>query len=396
MVSRLRKTGYLSRTVVLAAAVVFVLGLLPEKHEGRLAVVLPALSPFLSVCSAIALRSLSWIYLLSIPVLLVSLYRTRWFCRYMCPAGLVLEGASLLSRNKKGIGGIPRMGHLVLVFALGGAVLGYPVFLWLDPLSMFNGFLVCFKWPVTLAALVPGIGFIIVVLLNLWRPYIWCYRICPLGFLQEQLAWIGRPAGRKNIAGQSDSRRMFLAGVVGGVTGGILRNVTGKIRVIRPPGAMEENRFTALCARCGNCINACPEKIIYPDLGETGLPGILTPVVRIGPSYCSEWCSECNKVCPTGAIAMMDLDEKRTVSIGRAVVSRNLCLAWEQREHCMVCDEYCPYHAIKVIDKGGVACPEVDPDVCRGCGLCQTVCPAQKCAIFVGGQEQRRLEPVEI
>jgi Pyruvate/2-oxoacid:ferredoxin oxidoreductase delta subunit len=165
---------------------------------------------------------------------------------------------------------------------------------------------------------------------------------------------------------------------------------------IRPPGALPEERLSAACARCGNCTRVCPEGILHPDLGASGVAGLLTPVVRIEPGYCSEWCNACNRVCPTGAIARMGLDEKRTVSIGTARVEHKLCLAWERHQHCVVCDEYCAYHAVKTVMHGGVPCPEVDPDVCRGCGLCQTVCPAEQVAIVVHAKPQKRLPPVEL
>lgn len=126
------------------------------------------------------------------------------------------------------------------------------------------------------------------------------------------------------------------------------------------------------------------------------MAGFLTPVIRIRPGYCSEWCNECNKVCPTNAIAHMTLEGKRTFSIGIARVTRSRCLAWDQGQYCLVCDEYCPYHAVNVIEHNGVNCPEVDPDICRGCGLCQTVCPAENKAIIVQGQIQKKLKPVEI
>jgi len=51
----------------------------------------------------------------------------------------------------------------------------------------------------------------------------------------------------------------------------------------------------------------------------------------------------------------------------------------------MVCDEYCPYNAIETVWKGDVACPVVNQDLCRGCGACESACPAFRAgkAIFV-------------
>lgn len=379
---------FIIRFFILAVAVLFALQILPR----NLAVVLPAMSPFLAVCATVAKRSLSPLFLLCLPVLIISLLKGRWFCRNICPVGLIAEYAGKFHLGSKSkFTALPRLGLWIILLAFGSALLGYPIFLWLDPLSIFNGFISAWHMPITLASILPGTGLIIIVILNVCMSNSWCRRICPLGFLQELLGSFSakRPALNKG-------RRMFLAAILGGAVGTLIYRATGRRICIRPPGATEENKFQALCARCGNCIKACPEKIIQPDCGQTGAAGFLTPIITIKPGYCSEWCNECCKVCPTYAIAHISLAEKRTVSIGTAVVSKSLCLAWDKQEYCLVCDEYCPYHAIKTIKHKGVNCPEVDPDICRGCGLCQTVCPAEKCAITVHGHTQRRLQPVEI
>lgn len=384
------------RVVVLLAAILFASQVLP----GNLAAVLPAMSPFLAVCSAAARRSISLLSVLCLPVLVLALLKGRWFCSHMCPTGLLAEYAGKLRlRSESRPKSLPRLGRWIVLFAFGGALAGYPVFLWLDPLSIFNGFGSVWHKPVTLLSVLPGIGLPVILALSVWRPGAWCFRLCPLGFSQEMLGTLGRYV-RQACSAKVDvsaGRRMFLAALTGGVVGALARRLTGRRMSIRPPGAVSQDRFNAICSRCGNCIGACPENIIHPDFGETGVTGFLTPVVGIGPGYCSEWCNECNKVCPTGAIAHMSLEDKRTVSIGTARVTKSLCLAWEQAQCCVVCDEYCPYHAIKAVEHNGVNCPEVDADICRGCGLCQTVCPAQPdTAIIVYAQPQRRLEPVEL
>lgn len=391
----MRKMKLFFRLCVFILAVLCGIQLFPSEY----ALALPAMSPFLAICSAISMRYAGLLFLACVPILVLSFVRTRWFCSYMCPVGLTLEYAGKMRPSVKSrYTSWPRLGQWLLLLGLGGALAGYPFFIWLDPLSLFNGFMSVWHKPVTLIGVLPAVGLTLILLLNIWRPNTWCYRFCPLGALQEYVARLKRAADKKTSQPFSEGRRVFL-GLLAGSAAGLFarRRITGGIgNVIRPPGAVREGRFTALCARCGNCIRACKEKIIYPDLGTTGLAGLLTPVLKMGPGYCSEWCNECNKVCPTGAISHVNLNEKRTIRIGTARVYKEKCLAWRDSAYCVVCHEYCAYQAIKLISNNGVNCPEVDPEVCRGCGLCQTVCPAESVAIIVEGCIQKRLPPVNI
>jgi ferredoxin-type protein NapF len=364
--------------------------------------ILPALSPFTGAVSALALRVATPGLLLALPVALLAWRRGRWFCRHACPTGILIgvvsRGRPAAARRGRRI---PRLAPWLVVLALGGALAGLPFALQADPLVLFAGFFGAWRRPVVWMHLLPGLGLVAVLMLCAVCPYAWCGRLCPLGAVQDGLARAGK-AVRARRAGQPRSRtgvgrRVFLGAAAGGLLALLLRRLHAAApRVIRPPGAAPEPEFQALCARCGNCMNACPEGIIGPDLGEAGAGGLLAPRVRIGPGYCSEWCTACGAVCPTGAIRKLPLERKQRVSIGTAVVDRERCLAWKDGQYCMVCDEYCPYHAIRAVSHGGVNCPEVDPDICRGCGLCQTVCPAERVAIVVQPGAQRVLEPVAL
>jgi ferredoxin-type protein NapF len=376
-----------------------------------LALFLPALSPFSAVSSAVAKQSVGWVFILCLPVLVMGILKGRWFCFHLCPTGFLAELAGKLRPGSKSkFVSMPRVGGIIVLFAVGGAILGYPLFLWLDPLCIFNGFFSIWHSPIVLFTILPAVGLVLIIALSIWRPNSWCYRFCPLGFSQELLgkAWrhvlhvhtrkeqvvLSIEAGHKPDTGLG--RRIFLALIVGGISGFATRKVFGKQQPIRPPGAITENQFTALCIRCGNCVRACPKKIIFPDLGQSGVAGLLTPVLRIDPNYCAEWCNECTKVCPTGAITRLSLADKNNLAIGTALVTKSRCLAWEKSQACMVCDEYCPFHAIKTIKNGEVLCPEVDPEICRGCGFCQAGCPAEQKAIIVHGKAQRKLAHVTL
>jgi polyferredoxin len=123
--------------------------------------------------------------------------------------------------------------------------------------------------------------------------------------------------------------------------------------LIRPPGALDEDRFLTRCIRCGQCMRICPGNIIQPALLEAGIQGLWTPMVnfRIGRSGCQPDCIACGQVCPTAAIRPFSLEEKQgtgefaahgPIRIGTAFVDRTRCLPWVMDRPCLVCHELCP------------------------------------------------------
>jgi formate hydrogenlyase subunit 6/NADH:ubiquinone oxidoreductase subunit I len=65
--------------------------------------------------------------------------------------------------------------------------------------------------------------------------------------------------------------------------------------------------------------------------------------------------------------------------MGTAVMDRRKCLAWEFGERCLICDEACPYDAIRLrsVPDRGVDVPFVLEDRCTGCGFCEHACPVR-------------------
>jgi len=366
--------------------------------------VLPALSPFLAVTAALAGRVVSAGMLLCLPVLAVSLWKRRWFCRNLCPTGFALECVGRAAAPRKDrYRSWPRFGYALIVFVLGGAAVGLPLFALLDPLAACNGFWGMVRWSRVGAGGLLGLPFLLLVLLALWRPNAWCLRCCPLGFTQEMLAGLASrafrvPGRRRQISSRdapregadNEARRAAILAMGGVCAAFVARCFASQRRVVRPPGAVDERQMAGLCVRCGNCVRACPEGIIKPDLGDTGLVGWLTPVLRFDSGYCHEECRECARVCPTGAIAPLTLDEKRQVVVGTAVVIKRGCVGWEKSEHCMACQDYCPYDAVRSVVHNYATCPEVDEKACRGCGACEVVCPAGREAIVVKGLSRQR------
>ncbi|MDI6775088.1 MAG: 4Fe-4S binding protein [Verrucomicrobiota bacterium] len=362
-----------------------------------------ALSPHLALSASLARRIAPPPVWLAVLVGLTAAFRRRWFCHHLCPTGLLAELAGRLGRRPKGsFVRYPNLAPWLLALSFGGAAMGVPLFVWLDPLTLFNGFFSSLHGPVSVASLSLGVGLALIVALSLALPNVWCYRLCPLGCAQELIGWLvdkamsrrkrEHPAAAATVGGIG--RRSFLLFGIGGVAGWLAGRRAIPRLPIRPPGAVEEGRFAGLCARCGNCIAVCPEKIIRAAGVETGIAGLLSATVTIGPGYCRETCNACALVCPTTALRRMPLAEKRNLAIGTAFVTRKNCLAWNEGKCCMVCDEFCPYHAIKAIERNAVNCPEVDPEICRGCGACQINCPAQPIAILVSGIRQKPIKPV--
>jgi len=187
-------------------------------------------------------------------------------------------------------------------------------------------------------------------------------------------------------------RREFLAAAATGVGAVLLlgAGVSTKLPapgLLRPPGADDEGAFLAACVRCGECQQVCPTAGLQPALTEAGWTGFWSPVLRPRLGYCSYDCTACSRVCPSGAIPHLTLDEKHKAVIGKAVIDRDRCLPWSQDQTCIVCQEVCPLpkKAIvlgkKALRKNAAGftdylqLPKVVVDRCTGCGICEYECP---------------------
>jgi len=150
--------------------------------------------------------------------------------------------------------------------------------------------------------------------------------------------------------------------------------------LIRPPGALPEDDFINRCVRCGGCMKACPTGGLQPALHEAGIEGFWTPILvpRIG--CCAQECTACGHVCPTGAIRQVTKEEKSGIFLGTAVINHSNCIAWNADKQCLVCDEYCSYHAVHWKVVNGTRKPFVDDTKCVGCGACENACPIQPTA----------------
>lgn len=147
---------------------------------------------------------------------------------------------------------------------------------------------------------------------------------------------------------------------------------------VRPPAAMTEPDFVALCIRCGECMKVCPTNALHPAIAEAGLIGLWTPVMVARVGACMRNCTQCGDVCPTGAIKKFSVEDKVSVyKQGLAWIDADRCIAWYADTECLVCDEQCSYDAIFWTEVNGRMRPFVDEEKCNGCGLCEYHCPVR-------------------
>lgn len=286
-------------------------------------------------------------------VVLLNLYRERFWCRYLCPAGALLALASRWNLVK------------VKVNA--------------DKCTQCKA---CSVHCQTQATPFPNRD---------WQPgeCIYCYSCavrCPAGAITFPLL-----ASTSETKAIDFPRRKWVSSMVFGLALIPLFRISasGKRsseKLIRPPGALPEPKFLAACVRCGECMKVCPTNALQPASDQAGAEGLWTPVLVPKIGYCEYYCSLCTQVCPTGAIKELKIREKTRVRIGSAWINKNRCIPYTLGRSCTVCEEKCPTSpkAIKFIEteiaiSDGTWMPQevpvVDLNQCIGCGICETKCP---------------------
>lgn len=295
------------------------------------------------------------ILLLFASIVLLNLYRPRFWCRYCCPLGGLL---GLCAQRP-----VVRLKHTNACNGCGRCAMQCPS--GADP-DKAN------EWRATEC-------------FGCWN----CVAACNRGAVNFGM---GSPAAAPSQAPLGLSRRFLLSSVGGGFTGLMMFRLSPQSRanvfnpgLIRPPGARDEREFMDRCQQCGVCMKACPTNGLQPTLFEAGIEGIWTPMLVPKVGYCAYSCNLCGQVCPTQAIEPMTLDEKNKVKIGLASFDTGRCLPYAYGRECMICEEHCPVSpkAIYVIptevkrrDGSTIMLkqPHVDPDKCTGCGICENVC----------------------
>jgi len=203
--------------------------------------------------------------------------------------------------------------------------------------------------------------------------------------------------------------------------------------LLRPPGAVEEDKFLKLCIKCGQCLQVCP----YDSISLEGVEGGASlGMAYIDPHQRGCYLCEafpCILACPTGALEH-EHDNIKYIKMGVAVLKDvDGCLALKNKKvpdsavdriydhtkilseeerknkkvvftgmetekeelqkkvlekldkfrdkECTICADMCPFIpdpklAIGMVKKGEGMIPEIR-EACVGCGACVELCPTQ-------------------
>lgn len=188
---------------------------------------------------------------------------------------------------------------------------------------------------------------------------------------------------------------------------------------VRPPGAVEEDDFLALCIKCGQCLQVCPYHSIELDSMFSG-HSIGTPFIDTLNRACY-LCSAlpCVLACPSGAlshdvskpediepmgIAFLSKPKKCLATINKKVEKKDINRIYShpssnQQEKdvlikletfvskdCTICADMCPYpdalDAIQMVkDSSSNGLKPEFYDKCVGCGVCEELCPTNAISI---------------
>jgi ferredoxin len=168
---------------------------------------------------------------------------------------------------------------------------------------------------------------------------------------------------------------------------------------VTPPGALGQARYNSLCTACHLCVSACPTQVLQPTYFLYGINGFLQPRMDYITNFCNFECTLCSEVCPTGALVPVSNEEKKRLQLGKSYFVKENCIVYTKDTICGACSEHCPTKAVKMVPyKEKLNIPEVNNNICVGCGACEYACPTDPKSIYVDGNPVHLVaeKPVEI
>ena len=383
-----------------------------------------------------AILSNAWIILAAI--LAVTLLLGRFFCRAMCPLGILQSVVNRIFHPKSAVRRVctrlpesaaQRIVRWTVLVAAAGCIFG-GLGAWagmLDPYAIYGRALSLLPSldgeggtvPTSLAAVSAAVFAAILLVAAAGNGRVWCNWICPAGTvfnLLARFAWQkdkvaggcgncrrcfpNKKAEEEPADGESDGKGEACDGVTrrdairtmaavaatekltdGGLAEVSLPGRPERARSVLPPGAGKRSDFSRKCIACQLCVKNCPTHCLAPSVA---LKHFGQPEMDFRFGACHPECTRCSEVCPTGAIARLTKAEKRTAHIGHAVWRADACLRATEEAECNACVRKCPVKAIHIVKN----VPVVDDTACIGCGACEHSCPARPTpGIAVNGVE---------
>jgi polyferredoxin len=238
-----------------------------------------------------------------------------------------------------------------------------------------------------------------------------CIKSCPTGGVVFRLFWskqsrIDSPKvdnGRRKLFKATIPTALMLGLPAIAVTDSATTSKSGfdesRKYPITPPGSENVGHFTAHCTACHLCVTACPSRVLYPAFLDYGVAGIFQPKMSYISGYCQYECVRCGQVCPTGAIMPLTVETKKLTQIGKASYFRDDCIVVTKKQDCAACSEHCPTKAVYTVKyMGKLFLPELNNELCIGCGACEHACPTTpRKAIYVTANHVHQVarKPVE-
>lgn len=215
----------------------------------------------------------------------------------------------------------------------------------------------------------------------------------------KQKALVYAPSIKKGAVNPS-KRRFLIAGLLtAGTTPKLIaqaqqavaslegKKAYKKVNPITPPGSVSQEYFQKQCTSCHLCVSKCPSHVLKPAFMEYGLAGMMQPTVSFEKGFCNFDCTVCGDVCPNGAILPLTVEKKHLTQMGYVVFIEENCIVLTDGTSCGACSEHCPTQAVEMVPyKDGLTIPQVNKEICVGCGGCEYVCPARPFrAIYIEG-----------